>query len=252
MAERVSPLEMTPDEFRRAGHDLVDRIAELLATIRGPADHPWRDSGRDPCAPRAPPRFPDRHRPHGVSSPTPSRSSSSTRSSTVIPRFMGYITSSAAPIGDAGRLPGRRGKSQRRWLGALADRVGDRGRRRCAGSLSWWDIPSDCGGLLVSGGNMANLVCFLAGRRAMLGEAVAERRDWPATARRGSGLRLRRKPIPGSRRPADLFGLGTDAIRWIPTDADHRMRVDALRECHPDRPAPPVTARSWWWEPRAR
>jgi glutamate/tyrosine decarboxylase-like PLP-dependent enzyme len=29
---------------------------------------------------------------------------------------------------------------------------------------------------------------------------------------------------------ADLSGFGTDAIRWIPTDASLRMRVDALRE----------------------
>ena len=34
MAERVTPLEMTPDQFRRAGHEVVERIADLLATIR--------------------------------------------------------------------------------------------------------------------------------------------------------------------------------------------------------------------------
>ena len=32
--ERVAPLEMSPEEFRRLGHRLVDRIASFLAGIR--------------------------------------------------------------------------------------------------------------------------------------------------------------------------------------------------------------------------
>ena len=31
---RAAPLDMTSDQFRSLGHDLVDRIAELLASMR--------------------------------------------------------------------------------------------------------------------------------------------------------------------------------------------------------------------------
>jgi len=88
--------------------------------------------------------------------------------------------------------------------------------------------PTDCGGLLVSGGNMANFACFLTGRRAMLGESA-----------RSTGLGvtapLRVYASAGThtwiQKAADLFGLGTDAIRWIPTDGGQRMRTDVLRKC---------------------
>jgi glutamate/tyrosine decarboxylase-like PLP-dependent enzyme len=76
---------------------------------------------------------------------------------------------------------------------------------------------------------MANFVCFLAGRRAMLGETV-----------RQAGLAAGDRPVrvyasaathTWVQKAADLFGLGTDAIRWIPVDSDQRLRADVLREC---------------------
>ena len=88
--------------------------------------------------------------------------------------------------------------------------------------------PRECGGLLVSGGNMANIVCFLAARAAKAGWNVRER-----GVIGDSGQRLR---VYGSaethtwiQKAADLGGLGTDSIRWIPTDGELRMDVAALR-----------------------
>ena len=34
MEQRVSPLELSPTEFRSLGHELVDRVADFLATLR--------------------------------------------------------------------------------------------------------------------------------------------------------------------------------------------------------------------------
>src|SRR4029079_17226030 len=83
--------------------------------------------------------------------------------------------------------------------------------------------PVECGGLLVSGGNMANIVCFLAARAATA--------DWDVRARgvgAGSNRQLR---VYGSaemhtwiQKAADIGGTGTDSIRWIPTDS--RLRMD--------------------------
>ena len=84
--------------------------------------------------------------------------------------------------------------------------------------------PVSCGGLLVSGGNMANLVCFLAARAAKAGWDVREH---------GVGRRLRVyssiETHTWIQKAADLAGLGTASIRWIATDEKLRMDVGALR-----------------------
>ena len=95
--ERIAPLEMSPEEFRRLGHRLVDRIASFLAGIR-----------TDPLTPG---ETPAQLRPLIGRPPLPQDEGSAERlvdEATDLllghslrnghPRFMGYITSSAAPI----------------------------------------------------------------------------------------------------------------------------------------------------------
>ena len=88
-------------------------------------------------------------------------------------------------------------------------------------------FPAACGGLLVSGGNMANFVCFLAARTAKAGWDVRKA---------GVGNSAPRLLVYASsethtwiQKAADLFGLGTDAIRWIPVDEHQRMKTHELR-----------------------
>src|ERR671936_1404866 len=80
-------------------------------------------------------------------------------------------------------------------------------------------------GILVSGGNMANFVGFLAARRA--------KAPWDVRAEGTSRGQLRvycsAETHTWIQKAADMFGLGTDSIRWIETDADQRLRTDALR-----------------------
>jgi aromatic-L-amino-acid/L-tryptophan decarboxylase len=87
--------------------------------------------------------------------------------------------------------------------------------------------PTDCGGLLVSGGNMGNFVGFLAARRA--------KASWDArtTGLMGEGARHLRVYTSSEthtwiQKATDMFGLGTDAIRWIPVDEQLRLDVSAL------------------------
>jgi glutamate/tyrosine decarboxylase-like PLP-dependent enzyme len=82
---------------------------------------------------------------------------------------------------------------------------------------------SNCEGLLVSGGNMANFVGFLAAR--------ANRADWDirkAGLRHSDAKSLRvyasSETHTWIQKATDLFGLGTEAIRWI--SVDHRQRLD--------------------------
>ncbi len=87
--------------------------------------------------------------------------------------------------------------------------------------------PGNCGGLLVSGGNMANFLGFLAGRVAMLGKEIREKGVDNSTRWRIYGSAGTHTWI---QKAADLFGLGTDSIRWIPVDRAQRMDLAALRK----------------------
>src|SRR5206468_385290 len=84
------------------------------------------------------------------------------------PRFLGFITASAAPIGVLGDLlaasvnPNLGGFV----LSPMATEIEAQTVRWIAELIGY---PSDCGGLLVSGGNMANFVGFLAARKAKAG-----------------------------------------------------------------------------------
>jgi hypothetical protein len=87
------------------------------------------------------------------------------------------------------------------------------------------DYPSDCGGLLVSGGNMANLTCFLAARAAQAGWDVRKQGV-------SGGPRLRAYAATEAhtwiQKAADIAGLGTDAIAWIGVDKQQRLDLAAL------------------------
>jgi glutamate/tyrosine decarboxylase-like PLP-dependent enzyme len=217
---------MSPEEFRAAGHRLVDEIAEILEAIP-----------RRPITPAEPPevvrralgngRLPERGAP---AEPLLSEAARLLREHSLFsahPRFMGYVNPSAAPIGALGDLlaaavnPNVGG-----WnLSPMASEIEAQTVRWIAELLGY---PADCGGLLVSGGNMANFIPFLAARKA--------KADWNLS---GEGL-----AGPGARplrvycseethtwihKAADLFGLGTDSIRWIPTDSEFRMDTAVLR-----------------------
>ncbi len=84
---------------------------------------------------------------------------------------------------------------------------------------------SFCGGIMVSGGNMANMVAFLAARRAM---ATWDVRQQGLRAGTQLVVYASRETHTWIQKAADLFGLGLDAIRWIETDDQLRMNTEAL------------------------
>jgi glutamate/tyrosine decarboxylase-like PLP-dependent enzyme len=89
--------------------------------------------------------------------------------------------------------------------------------------------PADCGGLLVSGGNMANFVGFLAARKAQAQWDI--RSEGLRTAEAGQlCVYTSKETHTWVEKAADLYGLGTNAIRWIPTDDRLRMDTAILRQ----------------------
>jgi len=143
------------------------------------------------------------------------------------PRFFGYITAPPAPIGILGDF----------LAAALNPNVGAWTLSPAATELESQTIrwiselvryPIDCGGLLVSGGNMANFVCFLAARTAKAGWDIRKHGVYETLGRR---LRLycSSETHTWIQKAADLGGLGTESIRWIANDSKLRMDVSALR-----------------------
>ncbi len=223
---RIAPLEMTPTEFRKAGRQLVECIAEFLCTL--------------PYRPVSPSESPDVIREALGTGSLPEEGAEAKdlleEAANLLfahstfnghPRFMGFITSSAAPIGALGDLlaavvnPNVGG-----WLGApIGTAIEEQTIRWIAELIGY---PTDCGGLLVSGGNMGNFVGFLTARK------TKTTWDVRTTGLRGPGsgqLRIYTSSETHTwiHKATDMFGLGTDAIRWIPVDEQLRMNTTALR-----------------------
>jgi glutamate/tyrosine decarboxylase-like PLP-dependent enzyme len=235
-AVRRRPLAMDADTFRALGHRLVDQLAVSLERVaRGPVT---RDES--PSAVREA---------LGLSGPLPESGMDAAplleRSVELLfehslfnahPRFFGYITAAPAPIGIFGDfVAAALNANVGAWtLSPAATEVEAQTVRWIASFIGY---PAGCGGLLVSGGNMANVVCFLAARAASAGWPVREQ-----GVAGGEGRRLRvycsAETHTWIQKAADISGLGTDSVRWIPTDSSLRMDIEALgRQIVADRAA---------------
>lgn len=222
-----TPIAMDPERFRDLGHALVDEIAAFYESL--------------PARPVVPPQAPDELRAllgDGRPLPRSGEDAAALLAETARllfdhstfnahPQFYGYITAGPAPIGVLGDLLASAvNPNCGSWtLAPMATEIERQAVRWMAELIGY--APS-CGGLLASGGNMANFTCFLAARTA--------KADWDV---RRAGL-----TGPGAaplavyvstethtwiQKAADLFGLGTEAVRWVPTDDQLRMDVGALR-----------------------
>lgn len=224
LKDRFSPLEMSPQEFRDLGALVVDRIAGFLESL---ASRPVTPA-ESPAVVR---QALGSHRTLPQQGANPAQLLHQAADLLFDhslfnghPRFWGYITSSAAPIGALGEmLAAAVNPNVGAWLlSPMASEVEGQTVRWIAEMLSY---PVECGGLFVSGGNMANFVCFLAARQAKAGFDVR--------ARGMNGTRLRvycsKETHTWIQKAADITGMGTEAIRWIPLDGKMRIDVTELR-----------------------
>ncbi|HEY2905977.1 MAG TPA: aminotransferase class V-fold PLP-dependent enzyme [Vicinamibacterales bacterium] len=223
---RNAPLAMNAETFRALGHELVDQIAGLLASV---PERPVT-ANHSPSAIREAldlnGSLPDEGADAAALLTDTARRLFDNSLLNAHPRFFGYITAPPAPIGIlADFLASALNANVGSWtLAPAATEIESQTVRWIAELIGF---PSG-GGLLVSGGTLANIVCLLAaraaaapwgiraegmtggGRRELVAYASAEAHTWIQKA-------------------ADMCGLGTNAIRWIETDDALRMDVTALR-----------------------
>lgn len=226
LRNRNAPLEMTSDEFREVGYQVVDSIANLLDSL---AQRPVT-SNKSAKAIRS--IIENEQMPQkGI---TPGHLFEETTDLLFEhslfnghPRFWGYITSSASPIGAlSDLLAASVNPNVGAWtLSPMATEIEVQTVRWIADLIGY---PVTCGGLLVSGGNMANFVGFLAARTSKVTWNIREE---------GVGATNQHLVIYGSKethtwieKAVDLFGLGTKAMRWIDTDVNQQMDINALEK----------------------
>jgi glutamate/tyrosine decarboxylase-like PLP-dependent enzyme len=88
-------------------------------------------------------------------------------------------------------------------------------------------LPEGAGGLITSGGAMANFIALKAARDHRAGWNV---RSLGVSAGPPLAMYLSTETHVVSSRAADMLGIGTEQVRSIPVDADYRIRLDRLRE----------------------
>jgi glutamate/tyrosine decarboxylase-like PLP-dependent enzyme len=226
LKNREVPLEMTGDQFRVAGHRLVDEIAGFLDRIRTlPVNRDVRPSHIRRLLPQG--SLPDA----GVATGALLDETSSLLLDHSLfnghPRFFGYITSSAAPIGAlADLLASAVNPNVGGWqLSPVASEIERQAVRWVAELLGF---PSTAGGLFVSGGNMANFVCFLAARHAKAG--WNHRENGMAGGEGRMLVYATGETHTWIQKAMDLFGLGTGSLRTIPARSDGRADIGSLPE----------------------
>jgi len=220
---RAGRIDLSAETFRQIGYELIDRIAELNESM---ADRPLTNASSPQSLQQL----------LGAMSIDGGGSDAAEvlRQATDLllehslynghPRFMGYITSSPAPLGILGDLLASAiNANVGAWiLSPLATEIE---KQTVQWIADFMGFPAG-GGLLCSGGNMANHIGFLAALRAKAGATI-----------RTQGLRGmdRSFTLYGSKethtwiqKSADLSGLGTDSVRWIETDEEGRMDLSRL------------------------
>lgn len=218
---------MSPEEFAEIGHRLVDDVAELLAGMRN--------------RPVGPDETPEQIREHlNADAPLPEEGTAAAalmRETTELlvehslynahPRFFGYITAGAAPIGIlADLLASAVNPNLGGWsLSPMASEIEDQAVRWIADLVGF---PAGGDGVLVSGGNVANMLGFWAARASKAGWDIREGGMHGEEARplRAYGAQGTHTWI---QKAGDLAGMGSTAIRWIDTDGRDRMKVEELR-----------------------
>jgi aromatic-L-amino-acid/L-tryptophan decarboxylase len=215
-------IDLTPDQFRALGYRAVDLIAEQLAAL--------------PTAPcrRA---IPDELRQHLLDQPLPAAGRDADQVLDAVaefvlpypmgnnsPRFFAWVNSPAAPLGVLAEL----------LAGGLNASVagGDHAATYVEYAVLGWlkrllGFPATAGGLLISGGSMANLV-GLAVMRFVKAQASIRARGFRDEATpmvvytSAQGHSCIEKAV-------ELLGIGHDYLRKIPTDGQQRIDLDRLK-----------------------
>ena len=224
--KRKTPLEIPKEEFRAIGYELIDAISDFLATIKA-RPVTTGESAQQIQELLGAASLPEKG--------SPPRDLMSHATDLLLnhsllnghPKFLGYITSSAAPIAALAELLAASVNPNvgAQILSPMATEIENQTIQWLAELIG---LPPEYGGILVSGGNMANFTAFLAARTEMAPKSIREEgiTNFPSKLL----VYCSKTTHTWIEKAVILFGLGTQSIRWIETDARNKINIRILEE----------------------
>lgn len=220
---RQSLIEISKQEFQKIGHRLIDDIADFIDNIR-----------ENPVTPGESPEqmqyilgnsaLPE----DGTSLPELFLKTTGLLFNHSLlnghPRFLGYITSSPAPVCSLADLLAAAVNPNvgAQILSPIATEIEKQTVRWLAQFIG---VSPSYGGILVSGGNMANFTAFLAGMKAKASENINEK-GFPD--RSLQVVYCSKATHTWIDKAVTLFGPGVESLRQIQTDHTNKMDVKML------------------------
>jgi aromatic-L-amino-acid/L-tryptophan decarboxylase len=223
---RESPIEINKEEFKNIGYQLINSIADFIDTI----DERPVTTGESPK---------QLQKILGTS-PLPENGAAVegllAKTAELLfnhsllnghPKFLGYITSSAAPLGALADMLAAAVNPNvgAQILSPVATEIEKQTVRWLAEFIG---VSPNYGGVLVSGGNMANFTAFVAARTIKAPKHIKE--DGISNATDKLVVYCSKTTHTWIEKAVVLFGLGTKSIRWIQTDADNKMDNEILEQ----------------------
>ncbi|MCH9651402.1 MAG: aminotransferase class V-fold PLP-dependent enzyme [Deltaproteobacteria bacterium] len=220
--DKENPFDLSSEEFRRLGYGLVDKMAELLENesrdpvITETTGAQSRDLWNEP--------LPQAGTPFEELLAGPVAAITKTCRKNGHPRFFGYVSASADPVGVlADALASVLNQNMTAWRSAPGAAALERQVVRWLGELTGFQGGGH--GLLTSGGSMANsiaLSCALA--------RTQQRAELPPEDRSGLTLYLSRESHLSMPKAALALGIPPANIRRVDVDENRRLRLDSLQD----------------------
>lgn len=221
---RETPIEISNHEFKEIGYQLIDTIADFINTIEK----------KPVTTGETPKQIQNLLGNDELPEKGASVASLLSNTSDILlnhsllnghPKFMGYITSSPAPIGMLADLLAAAVNSNvgAEILSSVATQIEKQTIKWLAEFIG---VSPNYGGILVSGGNMANFTAFLAARTAKAPDHFKE--DGILNTDKRLVVYCSKTTHTWIDKAAILFGLGTKSVRWIQTDSKNKMDNDVL------------------------
>ena len=223
---RDALIEIKKDDFKKIGYQLIDTIANFFDNID---DYPVT-KGESPLQLQnilGTSTLPEHATP---AEEIVTRASDLLLNHSLFnghPKFMGYITSSPAPIGVLADLLAA-AVNQNVGAQLLSPMATEIEKQTVQWLAEFIGVSPTYGGILVSGGNMANFNAFLVARTAKAPKNIKE--DGLAANQSKLIAYCSKTTHTWVEKAAILFGHGSKSVRWIPTDTENKMDNEILNQ----------------------